>query len=85
MLYYYVYILKSLKTGRYYVGQTSNLTQRLQQHNSPEAGHTLKEQPWELAWSCTVSSRQEAMQLERKIKKRGASRFLLDMGPAMAG
>ncbi len=30
---HYVYILYSLKADRYYIGETSNIEQRLQQHN----------------------------------------------------
>ncbi len=30
---YYVYILYSLKADRYYIGETSNIELRLQQHN----------------------------------------------------
>jgi putative endonuclease len=31
---YYVYILKSLKDGRYYIGSTSDVMARLKFHNS---------------------------------------------------
>ncbi|NPV12215.1 MAG: GIY-YIG nuclease family protein [Ignavibacteria bacterium] len=31
---FYVYILHSLKTNRYYVGQTNDLERRLMYHNS---------------------------------------------------
>ncbi|WP_206082229.1 GIY-YIG nuclease family protein [Maribellus sediminis] len=30
---YYLYILQSEKNGRYYVGSTQNVNERLQQHN----------------------------------------------------
>ncbi len=75
-----VYILRSQRTGRYYVGQTQDLTKHLAEHNSELAGHTRKEQPWLLVWHHRVGNRKEAMILERKIKKRGASRFLSDQG-----
>ena len=76
---YTVYILKSLRSGRYYVGQTYDLNKRLAEHNSELAGHTLKEQPWQVCWSMQLDTRAEAMQMEKKIKKRGANRFLQDM------
>ncbi|NWG13301.1 MAG: GIY-YIG nuclease family protein, partial [Acidobacteria bacterium] len=31
---HYVYILQSLADGRYYIGQTSDLQNRLQRHNA---------------------------------------------------
>ena len=30
---YYVYLIESLKDGRYYIGQTNNLEERLKYHN----------------------------------------------------
>ena len=30
---YYVYVLKSLKAGRYYIGQSEDVTERLRRHN----------------------------------------------------
>ena len=80
-----VYILQSLTTNRYYVGQTNNLEKRLDEHNSEVAGHTKKEQPWRLVWHKIVFTRSEALLLERKIKKRGAARFLEDLSRSQPG
>ena len=76
---YFVYILQSLKSGRYYVRQMYDFQKRLAEHNGEMAGHTHKEQPWEMIWHCIVNSRAEAMKLEKVIKKRGAGRFLIDL------
>ena len=76
---YFVYILESLSTGRYYVGQTYDLPKRLSEHNGLLAGHTRKEQPWKVVWTLEVGTRKEAMNLEKKIKRRGAKRFLQDI------
>jgi putative endonuclease len=55
----------------------------LRQHNDPEyrLSKTTKniQGPWELVWSQPTSTRSEAMQLEKGIKKRGISRFLTDL------
>jgi putative endonuclease len=75
----YVYILQSLSTRRYYTGQTYDLVKRLKEHNSELAGHTQKEQPWKLIWSLKVNDRANAVKLERKIKTRGAQRYLNDL------
>ncbi len=32
------------------------------------------------AWTCEVDTRSEALLLEKKIKKRGIRRFLIDLG-----
>ncbi|GEM_PF-633872 len=44
---YYVYLLKSLKDGRYYIGQTQDLQVRLEYHNSGRSTYTRDRGPWE--------------------------------------
>ncbi|RQD76412.1 MAG: GIY-YIG nuclease family protein [Desulfonatronospira sp. MSAO_Bac3] len=81
---YFVYILQSSSTGRYYCGQTDDLTKRLAQHNDPSQMLTLTTKrhrgPWDLIWSQELETRQEALRLERRIKKRGIGRYLADTG-----
>ena len=45
---YYVYLLKSLKDGRYYIGQTQDLQERLAYHNTGRSTYTRDRGPWEL-------------------------------------
>jgi putative endonuclease len=71
-----VYILQSLKTNRYYCGQTQNLSERLKRHNTGRNKSTRPERPWNLVWKAEVADRSEAVLLETKIKKRGIQRFL---------
>jgi putative endonuclease len=79
---FWVYILQSQSTGRYYCGQTRDLSARLAQHNDPnnDLAKTTKrfKGPWNLIWSRQVENGSEATSLERKIKKRGIGRFLTD-------
>ena len=81
---YYVYILKSETTGRYYCGQTNNLSKRISQHNDPMNTFTRTTSrhrgPWVLFTHFSCESRQEALRLERRIKKRGIKRFLISRG-----
>jgi putative endonuclease len=72
----FVYILYSEKSSRYYVGQTADIDKRLKRHNSGIVPSTKGGEPWILVLQLEVSSRSEAMILEKKIKKRGAKRFL---------
>jgi putative endonuclease len=74
-----VYILHSESLSKHYVGHAVDLDMRLRQHNSGTSGYTKTGVPWKLVWSITCSNRSEAMKLERKIKKRGAKRFLEDI------
>jgi putative endonuclease len=77
---FYVYILQSQSTGRYYCGQTKNLEQRLRLHNDPDYRPDATTRrftgPWTLVWSEEHVTRSDAMKRERQIKNRGAKRFL---------
>ena len=75
----FVYILHSKSLDKYYTGQTNNLKDRLHRHNSGWQKHTKKGIPWKLVWSEFCKTREEAVKLESKIKKRGAKRFLADI------
>jgi putative endonuclease len=72
----FVYILYSDSISRYYVGFTNDVRERLRKHNSQHSGYTSKGQPWRVVKTYNVEDRSEAIQLERKIKKRGAKRYL---------
>ena len=90
---YWVYIIESQATGRYYCGYSDNVERRLSQHNNPEyqGSRTTKifQGPWDIIWAQECSSQSEAVVLERKIKKRGIGRYLQDQlaesRPAEAG
>ena len=73
---YVVYILFSEKLNRYYVGHTNNIEKRLTTHNRGGKKYTTKGIPWVLIEKYNCASRSEAMQLEKKIKKRGIKRYL---------
>lgn len=77
---YWVYILQSQSTGRYYCGYSENVDQRIKQHNDPEYRLTrttkIWKGPWVLIWKQECLNRSEAVVLERKIKKRGIGRYL---------
>ena len=65
---YFVYILKS-DLGYSYIGQTSNLEDRLSRHNSNRSIYTKQKGTWNLVASASVSSRSESVQLEKKLKR----------------
>ena len=74
----FVYILFSEKRYRYYVGQTADINKRLKRHNEGFVPSTRGGIPWKLVLQIHADSRSEAMQLEKRIKKRGAKRFIDD-------
>ena len=55
--------------GRYYVGHTDTLEQRVAQHQAGRgASYTAKRLPVSLVWSQDFASREEALTAERHIK-----------------
>ncbi|WP_370281134.1 GIY-YIG nuclease family protein [Robiginitalea marina] len=73
---YLVYVLYSKKLNRYYVGNTQNLEDRLQRHNTGGSKYTSRGIPWNLVRCFECSTRSEAVRLERQIKARGINRYL---------
>ena len=67
---YYVYILKSLKNGKHYIGSTNNLADRLKRHNEGRSKYTKSGMPWELLYSEQHPDRSNAVKRENEIKKR---------------
>ncbi|MBI5621773.1 GIY-YIG nuclease family protein [Candidatus Falkowbacteria bacterium] len=65
---YSVYILKSVHFGRYYIGQTQNITDRLRSHNAGKNSSTRKYRPWQLVYREEYATRSEAMQREKYLK-----------------
>jgi putative endonuclease len=56
---WYVYILKSAKDGRYYVGSTNDLKQRLREHSEGQCESTRHRRPLQL--EAYIAVRQEAV------------------------
>ena len=76
---YYVYILKSLSTGRFYVGQTKNLNERVAYHKADYSRALKNRGPWELVYSEEFNSRGEAMRREYRIKRQKNPQFIEDL------
>jgi putative endonuclease len=66
---YKVYILKSLKDGSFYTGVTTNLTQRIQAHNSGKSKFSSSKSPYKLVWYCAFSNQNQAMKFEKYLKQ----------------
>jgi putative endonuclease len=73
---FYVYVLRSLRDGGFYIGLTSNLRRRLAQHNAGEAHATRSRRPFELLLSETLPSRQAARSREKYCKSGVGREFL---------
>ena len=76
---YTTYILYSSKVNKFYTGQTADMAKRLEEHNRGKTQFMANGTPWKIIYAVELSSRKEAMKLEKLIKKRGAARFLKDL------
>ena len=65
---HYVYILRSQKDGHFYIGETSNVEQRLAFHNSGRQRSTKSRIPFELVYTETFPDRASSLSREKQIK-----------------
>ena len=79
-----VHILFSKSCGKFYSGQTQDFDNRIMEHNSGETKSLKSGIPWSIVWRTELPTRAEAMALEKKIKYRGAYRFLTELGIAVS-
>lgn len=77
---YFVYILRSLRDGSHYIGQTSDLARRVEQHNIGACGFTSRHFPYELIHYETYETRGEATTRERFLKTREGHLELKEKG-----
>ncbi|TXD59812.1 GIY-YIG nuclease family protein, partial [Polaribacter sp. IC066] len=71
-----IYILFSDQLQKHYVGYThKSVNQRLEEHLHNHQGFTAKAKDWKIVFQHQLVSKTDALLLERKIKKRGASRY----------
>jgi putative endonuclease len=63
-----VYIIKSLKDGRNYIGSTSNFQRRFADHNTGKVKSTKNRLPFELIYTEHYETKTEALKREKQIK-----------------
>ena len=65
---YYIYIIKSAKSGKYYVGCTDNVNRRIKEHNKGQSKYTRNKGPWMLEYTEEYITLSEARKRELTIK-----------------
>ncbi|MBS4070663.1 MAG: GIY-YIG nuclease family protein [Algoriphagus sp.] len=74
---YFVYILFSTKTNRYYIGSTDNLESRLKHHNAGATPSTRSGAPyWDFKYIESLNDRTAALKRELEIKKKKSKRYI---------
>jgi putative endonuclease len=81
---FYVYVIYNNCANKYYVGQTENISLRLQQHNN----HTFKSYTsrfpgeWELIHQESVATRSEALKRENGLKSGRGREYIKSIIPS---
>jgi len=73
---YFVYIIKSKKDNRYYIGSTSDVEARVNYHNSGRQRSTKNRTPFVLIYKEGYTTKTEALKREKQIKSyKGGNAF----------
>ncbi len=73
---WYVYILKSKKDGKFYIGCTDNINRRVKEHNLGQNLSTKNRRPLELIYKEIYQNQSEAFEREKVIKSyKGGNAF----------
>ena len=71
-----VYILKSTKNNRFYIGCTNDLERRMREHNAGHNSSTKQGSPWFVVYSEVFVEQGVAYAREKQIKKyKGGNAF----------
>ena len=72
----FVYLLRSMKNNRHYIGWTTDIKRRLDEHNSGKSYHTKTRGSWKLMGYETYNSSEEAKKREYALKHSPNMMFL---------
>ena len=73
---YFIYILQSLKDGRYYIGSTQDISSRLERHNEGRSKATKTRGPWQVVYTEEFETRAEAVRRESEIKSKKSRTYI---------
>jgi putative endonuclease len=74
--YYYVYVLRSKVDSKYYTGYTSNLLNRIEDHNSGKVESTKSRRPLELLYWEGCLNQKDATTREKYLKTAWGKRYI---------
>ena len=66
---FHCYVLRSRTTGRFYIGHTHDLEDRLERHQTNRSFATKGRGPWVLVCAESFVTRADAVRRERQLKK----------------
>jgi putative endonuclease len=74
--FYYVYVLQSGKDQSLYVGHTTDLKRRLEEHNGGKVSSTSDKRSWKLIYWEGCLSQQDTMEREKYFKTTWGKRYI---------
>ena len=80
---YFVYVIKSERYDRIYIGMSENPEKRVREHNKGQTKSTKFYKPWVLVYKKFIGVRKEARKEEKKLKS-GFCREILKTHSAVA-
>ena len=74
---HFVYIIYSESADRFYIGETCDVPERIQQHNTGfyDSSFSKQASDWGLFWLLECKSRSQALKIEKHIKKMRNRKF----------
>ncbi len=76
---YYVYIIKSEKTNRFYTGYSEDPWKRLIRHNTRATNSTQNGIPWQLVYLEKYEDKHSAIMREIEIKKIKSRQYIEEL------
>jgi len=73
---YFVYIIQSKKTKKYYIGTSNDPNSRINEHNGGATTYTKSGIPWILIKIMPCKNKTDALKLEKFIKKQKSRKFI---------
>ena len=73
---FYVYILRSLKNGKFYTGCTKDLEKRIERHNAGETKGNRPNKPFEIVYSEEFHDLKTARTREKHIKSQKSRKYI---------
>ena len=68
---HYVYVIKGNSSPEYYIGYSTDLKKRIENHNAGGNTSTRKGRPWKLIYYESFLKKSVARDREKKLKQRG--------------
>ena len=75
-MYFVVYLLENQKDKSWYIGFTTNLKQRLKDHQKKRSSYTSKKETWKLIYAEMYLDKFDALGREKFLKSGSGRKFL---------